>query len=579
MDHTEQLTRYTANFIDELVNSGLKHIVISPGSRSTPLAVLAKHHPEVKEWVLADERSAAFFALGVAKETGKPAALICTSGTAAANYYPAIVEASLGRVPLLVLTADRPHELRGVGAPQAINQIHMYGSFVKDFQEMALPEASPAMLDYVRHRAAKVTRLALQDNPGPVHVNFPYREPLMPDLSLDHLWGGSKTAYNSNVKGEKRVPGSALKELMDIMISNKKGLIVCGPQNDEQLALAIVDLAEALQIPVLADPLSQLRTGSHNKSNVIVSYDALFREQKTRQALQPDYILRFGAMPTSKSYRFYAEEHTDALQFVVEHGDDVREPTNHNSHYIFADSVRFCEDILLLIESRTRDTCWLDQWHTMERIAFNVLKHTQNHVLTEGETVRTVCEEIESGHALFIGNSMPVRDLDNFLFPTEKRVKTFGNRGASGIDGVISSALGVAAASEEQVTLIIGDLSFYHDLNGLLAAKHYHLPLRIILINNDGGGIFSFLPQAKETTYFEPLFGTPLDLDFEKVVSMYGGEFTSVTTSKDLKITLQNTNGKDGLHVLEVRTDRSENVKWHNDLWEKLAKEVLINHE
>src|SRR5699024_4132165 len=196
MYHTEHLTRYTANFMDELANNGLEHIIISPASRSTPLAVLAKHHPRIKEWILTDERSAAYFALGIAKKYGKPVDLICTSGNAATNYYPAIVEASLGRVPLIVLTADRLHELRGVGAPQAIDQVHLYGSYVKDFQEMELPQASSSMLNYVRNRAARVVRLTQQGNPGPVHVNFPFREPLMPNIQLEYLWGESEKPYN-----------------------------------------------------------------------------------------------------------------------------------------------------------------------------------------------------------------------------------------------------------------------------------------------------------------------------------------------------------------------------------------------
>lgn len=573
MDHTEHLTRYTANFMDELANNGLEHIVISPGSRSTPLAVLAKHHPRIKEWILTDERSAAYFALGIAKKSGKPAALICTSGTAAANYYPAIVEASLGRVPLLVLTADRPHELRGVGAPQAIDQVHLYGSYVKDFQEMALPEASSSMLNYVRNRAARVVRLTQQGNPGPVHVNFPFREPLMPNVQLEYLWGESEKPYNKYWAGEREISKSSLEALAKTLNGNPNGLIVCGPQTDSKLASAIVHLAEALHVPVLADPLSQLRTGDHSKSHVIATYDALFRDKKVRKTLKPDYVLRFGAMPISKSYRFFIEENEDAQQFVVEHGEEVREPTNHHSQYIFSDSIRFCKALIPLIKKSKSEADWLKQWKVMDETIINILKQTDD-VLTEGETVRIVSEDIKSNQALFTGNSMPVRDLDTFLFPSEKTFNTFGNRGASGIDGITSSAIGVAAVTGEQVTLIIGDLSFYHDLNGLLAAKHYHLPIRIILLNNNGGGIFSFLPQAKEATEFEALFGTPLDIDFEKVVMMYGGTFTTITTKQDLNSVLKDTNGKSGIHVIEIKTDRIKNAQWHKHLWEKTAEEV-----
>ena len=574
MDHNEKLTRFTANFIDELTLSGVRHIIISPGSRSTPLAMLCKHHPKVKEWILADERSAAYFALGIAKETGKPAALICTSGTAAANYYPAVVEASLSRVPLLIMTADRPHELRGVGAPQAIDQIHMYGDYVKDFQELALPEATPKMLDYARHRASRVARIAGQGNAGPVHVNFPFREPLIPDLSLPNLWSNNEKAFNMYLEGKKTISKSQLEKLAGILMTKEKGLIVCGPQEDPMLGETIGELAELLGVPVLADPLSQVRIGMHSKTNVIASYDALFRDEALRHSLKPEYILRFGAMPTSKSYRFYLEGHADVLQLVVEHEEEVREPTNHASTYLFTDSVKLCNDLMTYFEESEEPSDWLKQWRLLESTAADVVKHIEARVLTEGEAVRTVCETMPEEGAIFTGNSMPVRDLDTFLLPSDKEIRTFGNRGASGIDGIVSSALGVAAASEDPVTLIIGDLSFYHDLNGLLAAKQYNIPLTIILLNNNGGGIFSFLPQAKETKYFEPLFGTPLDIEFEKAVTMYGGEFHQVKTKADLQQKLQSARTNNGLSVIEVVTNRKENVLWHQQLWDSIAKKV-----
>ncbi|HLR70655.1 MAG TPA: 2-succinyl-5-enolpyruvyl-6-hydroxy-3-cyclohexene-1-carboxylic-acid synthase, partial [Pseudogracilibacillus sp.] len=270
MNHTEKLTRYTANFVDELVCSGLRHVVISPGSRSTPLAMLCSEHEEIDEWVLIDERSAAYFALGIAKEQKQPVALVCTSGTAAANYFPAIVEAYYARVPLVVLTADRPHELREVGASQAINQIDMYGKFVKDFLEMAPPEDTPEMIRYVRSRAAHAVQKAEQGNPGPVHLNFPFREPLLPDLSLDNLWGKqTDSCYNFPYEGTKRLYEYQLQILTEKIYGKQKGLFVCGPQVDEQLKEKITALSEKLQVPILADPLSQLRAGSHHKTTII----------------------------------------------------------------------------------------------------------------------------------------------------------------------------------------------------------------------------------------------------------------------------------------------------------------------
>src|SRR5690625_1425922 len=296
MNHTEKLTRYTANFVDELVCSGLRHVVISPGSRSTPLAMLCTEHERLNEWVLIDERSAAYFALGVARGTKRPVALVCTSGTAAANYFPAIVEAFYARVPLIVLTADRPHELRGIGASQTINQINMYGEFVKDFQEMAPPESTVEMLSYVRSRAARAVRIAEQGNPGPVHLNFPFREPLIPDLSLENIWGEqgkTDTCYNFTYEGMKRLSVEHLKAISKKISNKQNGLLVCGPQVDETLKGKMTALSEQLQIPILADPLSQLRAGEHEKASVISGYDAMFRSQTVREFLKPDYIIRF----------------------------------------------------------------------------------------------------------------------------------------------------------------------------------------------------------------------------------------------------------------------------------------------
>ena len=577
MNHTEKLTRYTANFVDELVCSGLRHVVISPGSRSTPLAMLCSEHEEIDEWVLIDERSAAYFALGIAKEQKQPVALVCTSGTAAANYFPAIVEAYYARVPLVVLTADRPHELREVGASQAINQIDMYGKFVKDFLEMAPPEDTPEMIRYVRSRAAHAVQKAEQGNPGPVHLNFPFREPLLPDLSLDNLWGKqTDSCYNFPYEGTKRLYEYQLQILTEKIYGKQKGLFVCGPQVDEQLKEKITALSEKLQVPILADPLSQLRAGSHHKTTIISGYDAMFRSKTIREILKPDYIIRFGAMPISKSFLFYVEEHEDVLQIVVEDYENMREPTNHASEYIFTDGSLLCEDLLAYVERETNGD-WLSKWRQMNDVINEELTFASDVKLTEGEAVREMMEVLPDRSRLFVANSMPVRDLDTFFLPTDKHIFVHANRGVSGIDGTVSSALGVAATTKEHVTLIIGDLSFYHDLNSLFAAKHYEIDITILLINNNGGGIFSFLPQAQEEKHFEALFGTPLNIEFEKAISMYGGAYELVDSKQHLQEALHQSYKRGGLTVLEVQTDRSENVLWHKQLWEKIEQRLLID--
>jgi 2-succinyl-5-enolpyruvyl-6-hydroxy-3-cyclohexene-1-carboxylate synthase len=575
MKHSEALTRYTTNFIDELTKNRVTDVVISPGSRSAPLALPAAENDNLKEWVIIDERSAAFFALGMAKKTKQPVVLICSSGTAAANYFPAIVEAHSSRVPLVVLTADRPHELRDVGAPQAIEQIKLYGDYVKWFHEMALPEDSSEMLNYARSKAARAVYMAEEGNPGPVHLNFPFREPLSPDFSLENLWGGTEDkVFSAAVDGKKRLDRQQIDNLLQQLDGKKKGIFVCGPQLDEDFAESITALAAKWGWPVLADPLSQLRSGSHVKENIIEGYDAILRNEKIRKVLKPDVIIRFGAMPVSKPYLFYVKQHKDVQQFVVENYTGYREPAGNRTEFIFADASSLCDDLFAAEQTLHKNNEWLIKWQHMNQIAKKHLLKKDNMEVTEGEAVRGLLEVIPDNSTIYVGNSMAVRDLDTFFMTAEKNIAVLANRGANGIDGMVSSGLG-AAAMGDPVTLVLGDLSFFHDMNGLLTAKHYKLNITILVINNNGGGIFSFLPQSKDPKHFEALFGTPLDIDFKKAVLMYDGEYAEAKTEKELKEILEKSYQFNGLSVVEVKTDRTENLHWHRRKWESIEQEIL----
>lgn len=575
MDYQERLTRYIANFVDELAGNGLTDVVISPGSRSTPLALTFAEHESIKEWVIIDERSAAFFALGMAKQTKRPVALVCTSGTAAANYFPAIVEAFYSRVPLIVLTGDRPPELQDVGAPQTIDQNRLYGVHVKWFHDMALPESSPQMLNYVRSKAARAYSVAMEGNMGPVHLNFPFREPLMPDFTLENLWGErSKSTFHASANGKKRLGQEQVNMLAEKLAQAKRGLIVCGPQTDEALAIAIAELAKACQMPVLADPLSQMRSGGHDKSNIIESYNAILRSESVRKKLKPDLIIRFGAMPVSKSYMFYVKENPDVEQFVIEDTEGFREPSGNQAKFVFADGAILCADLLSEVGKMKGHSSWLQTWQEMNEIAKKHLFSGKEEKVTEGEAVRALMEVIPDQSSLFVGNSMAIRDVDLFYKANSKSIELLANRGVNGIDGMISSALG-AAASGKTVTLLIGDLSFYHDMNGLLAAKHYDLSMTILLVNNNGGGIFSFLQQANDRKHFELLFGTPTDIDFSQAVSMYGGDYRIARTEDELVHILNDSYQKKGLKVIEIQTDREENKNWHLQKWQAIETEIL----
>ncbi|SES64231.1 2-succinyl-5-enolpyruvyl-6-hydroxy-3-cyclohexene-1-carboxylate synthase [Salinibacillus kushneri] len=574
MSHQENLTYYVAQFVDELVRSGIKDVVISPGSRSTPLSLTFAEHTSIRHWVNLDERSAAFFALGMAKEQKRPVALVCTSGTATANYYPAIIEAFYSRVPLVVLTADRPHELRDVGAPQAIDQIKMYGDYVKWFHEMALPDKSEAMLNYARSMASRAVSTAHQGNPGPVQLNFPLREPLVPDFSLPNIWESStKDVYLPYFSGKRTLYENKLKMILSQLKDGKQGLLVCGPQTDIRFRESIAQLADKWNIPVLADPLSQLRTGRHSKELIIEGYDTILKSEKVRKQLKPDFIIRFGAMPVSKPYRFFIEENPHMLHFVVEAYEGFREPTLKNTQYIYSDPVEFCTQSVQQSSSIEMDPDWTDKWVKMN----DMIKHKwiEGDELTEGHTVSIINQVYQDNHLLFVGNSMPIRDVDTFFTTIDREGLILGNRGANGIDGTVSSAVG-AAAHGKKVTLLLGDLTFFHDLNGLHIAKQYGIDLTIVLINNNGGGIFSFLPQAKESSnHFEVLFGTPLDLEFNHVITMYGGHHEKVESLEQLKESLNHAYQDGGLQVLEVQTDRRENVEWHRKQWDHIEKHAL----
>ncbi|RFB17902.1 2-succinyl-5-enolpyruvyl-6-hydroxy-3-cyclohexene-1-carboxylic-acid synthase [Bacillus sp. HNG] len=574
--NNQALTRYVASFVDELVRVGVTEAVVSPGSRSTPMAILMAEHPDMKVTINIDERSSAFYALGVAKATKKPVAILCTSGTAAANYFPAIVEAYYSRVPLIVLTADRPHELRDVGAPQAINQNQLYGNHAKWFVEMALPEESEQMLSYVRTMAGRAAGTALTAPAGPVHLNFPFREPLVPNLGLENLWGTNEyLRKNVNVVvGKPKMDEEQAQYISDLVSSKKKGIIVCGSHDDEEFGYAVANLAETLQFPVLADPLSQLRSGEHPKSYIVDGYDAFLRDEEFREAFSPDIIIRFGAMPVSKALLQYIQKHKNTPQIIVDGDGGWRDPTLSATDMVYCDEIEFCDAIVSRTEKR-KGSSWVNDWININNLVKeNVTKVHKEETLFEGKVFTELQEILPAGSTLFVGNSMPIRDLDTFFLNNEKSIHVLGNRGANGIDGLVSTAMGISSQNEHTV-LVIGDLSLYHDLNGLLAAKHHHLNITIVLINNDGGGIFSFLPQSQEEKHFETLFGTPIGLNYEHAVNMYGGKFTSIKDWTEFRHAITSSFEEKGLHVVEVKTDRHENVMIHRKLWNNVSQEII----
>jgi len=522
-----------------------------------------------------DERSAAFFALGIAKASKKPTILVCTSGTAAANYFPAIVEAKISRIPLVVLTADRPHELRDVGAPQAIDQLDLYGKHVKWFMEMSTPDNSPGMIRYAKTVGARAVAMATQHPSGPVHINIPLREPLIPDLdNLEHYRLEEKEKPSIRIEtGEFRISDSYFQDLAASLEgkADRKGIIICGEIDKEDFSEKIIHLAEKTGFPIIADPLSQLRSNNAENDLIIDTYDTFLRNEKVKIALKPDLIIRFGSMPISKPLTIFLRENVEAQQIVVDGGSGYRDPNQLTTDMVYCEEGYFCKKLASII-SYCSINHYLHKWMDMNELTKKELKQTAKiQEISEAKLFHSLGELIPDDAVLFVGNSMPIRDLDTFFHKQTKKVTIIANRGANGIDGTISTALGVAVI-KQPLFLIVGDLTFFHDLNGLILSQLHNLPITILLINNNGGGIFSFLPQVELPRHFELLFGTPLNIEFNHAVEMYKGQYELVEDWHALQMLFQQSDFTEGLRVWELRTNREKNLLEHRQMTEKIQK-------
>lgn len=581
LSHENVTWLYTHAFVDELARSGVKHVCLCPGSRSTPLAMTFAEHHAFKMWMHLDERSCAFFALGLAKASRKPVVLVCTSGTAAVNFFPAVAEASYARVPLVVLTADRPPELRDTGAPQTIDQIKLYGAYAKWFAEIALPEANVEMLRYARTMACRAVAKAEEAPAGVVHFNMPFREPLVP-LSVDISAGESERdvffgrsggrPFVEIVRSNHAPEKDSISALAHALTQSERGLIVAGMQYDPAFPGALTKLADALGYPILADPLSQVRCGEHCRENVIDAYDAFLRDGDAAKQLAPQVVLRFGVIPTSKPVLQYLQAHANARQILIDDGG-WNEPAHLASKIICAGATMFCDALAERIQARGGKSGWLEQWQAINSQAKSAISRqveTFNECF-EGRIFSELATLLPDNATCFLSSSMPVRDADTFFSTNARTIRFLSNRGANGIDGVVSCALGAGAASDGKLVLVIGDLALYHDMNGLLAAKLHRLNALIILLNNNGGGIFSFLPQAAYPAHFEQLFGTPHGLGFEHSANLYNANFCDVQDWKEFRTAVKNGLEKDGLQIVQVKTNRETNVTMHRAVWKAVS--------
>jgi 2-succinyl-5-enolpyruvyl-6-hydroxy-3-cyclohexene-1-carboxylate synthase len=600
MDPTNANTALASAFAEELARGGLRRVVVSPGSRSTPLAVALWREPGIEVTVIVDERSAAFFALGAAQASGAPVALLCTSGTALANYHPAVAEADESALPLIVLSADRPPELRGIGAGQTIDQIKTFGESVRWFCEVGTHEADDSGLLHLRSVACRaLARARGEIRPGPVHLNLPWREPLSPlpvegaVTATDELalHGRGERPLTAVTRVDLEPTAFVLDEVAGHIGDAIAGVIIAGRQTDPELREPLAHLARASGFPILAEPTSQLRLGPHDRSYVVTTYDTLLRDEHWARGVVPELVLRFGELPTSKPLRTWLAA-SGADQIVVDPSGGWNEPTGRAAAILRADPTECASGWAARLEGledeqRPGPRAWLDAEATALRAIAEELEGpaapetvtpTASSSIADLPASASAIEEAalhlalgkahKDGDLVYTASSMPIRDQETFLAPGPADVLLLCNRGANGIDGLISSGIGAAHASGHPTTIVTGDLGLLHDIGGLAALRDVTTPVRILVIDNGGGGIFHFLPQheALGGEEFEALLGTPRGVSVERAAALFDLPYRRLESLADLSTALAAGTG-----LIEVRTNREANVAAHR----RITKSVL----
>ena len=621
------MNEYIAALVDEFYQLGVRHAVFSPGSRSTTMAMLFTEYEGFETYMNIDERSASFMALGIAKAHKEPTVLVCTSGSAVAHYLPAILEAQYSGVPLIVLSADRPYTLLYTGAPQTVDQQKIFGTAVNYYEELAVPQDEHYYI-YPRQVARKAYMKAMDTKKGPVHINIPLFEPLVPELDRKHFEVGrstykvfkpnygdvfsyqnrsNNTSNASNASNVSNVSDvSYTKNTTDNSANNtnnfnnannannsnnsnlllaqyKRVLILAGPQIDVDEVESIRSFAENLQAPILADPLSNVRrchkTGAiddnhevaSNRNNdtdmtqkkhfsdvVISTYDAFLADKDLWPVLKPDCVIQFGQIVVSKRVQQMVASWDNVEYIEVNPTMDSMNPTVKTTMHMQASIDMFTH----LFAVKNEFNAYLNRWQRLEVAGKAQLSTAIEEPSSfEGRTIRELQQHIPDNSQVLVANSMTIRDFDYFWFSGESDAVLYGNRGVNGIDGTVSTALGLAT-NHQPTYLVMGDLSLFHDLNGLAVAKTHNLNLTIILHNNDGGGIFEYLPQ-KGTKYFDYLFSTSQGLDYSGAAKLYGCGYTKISSPDELSTVLAKVSKESGVHIIEIPTDREYSRQLH----------------
>ena len=541
------MNEYIASLVDELYQLGVRHAVFSPGSRSTTLAMLFQSHGGFHTYMNIDERSAGFMALGIAKAQGEPAVLVCTSGSALTHYGPAVVEAKHSGVPMIILSADRPYTLQQVGAPQTIDQQKYFGTAVNYYEELSVPSESH-YYTYPRQVARRAYLKANDHKLGPVHINVPLFEPLVPNREEEYFKQGLSAKPFRLVKYQEI---ASLASLLD----GKRVLILGGPSVTNPKV--VVDFANRIGAVVIGDPLSNLR----QYEGVISTYDAFLAHHERWEELRPDVVIQLGQIPVSKRIQQWMGTLTDIDYITVSPNAEVVNPSLTTTIHVMASVDVFLWEMSLGI-SVAQDLEYVRVWQQIESNSREQLDKVQEEPnLFEGRTIHMLQQMMSDEGQLLVANSMSIRDMDYFWATGRSQAMVYGNRGTNGIDGTVSTALGLSTNGKPTV-MLTGDLSFFHDMNGLAIGKTHGMNLTIILHNNDGGGIFQYLPQ-KGTDDFEYLFNTPQGINYSGLAIMYGLDYVKVTTNAELEQAMQDYIGTEGIHLIEVPTSKERSRELH----------------
>ena len=551
---------FCAVIVDGWISQGVRHAMIAPGSRSTPLALAIVARTEIHVEVFHDERSAAFAALGVGLATGQPAVLLCTSGTAAAHFHAAVIESSLSHVPLLVVTADRPPELKDVGAPQTIDQTKLYGGAVRWFHDPGVADIAASGSWHSLARQSYASTVGV--NSGPVHLNLPFREPLAGkaiELSSDQ-------PIRAQILGSIGLSDSEIQQAV-ALLENRKGIIIAGRGCGD--ASAISELAVSLGWPVLADSRSRCQGISES----VVHFDSLIRCQAFVEKHVPEVVLRIGESPSSKVLNQYVTK-SRAFQVHVSASENTFDADSQVSMHISSNPTTFCRGISRLINVAS-DPKNLSQWVNADKKARATIAKefaSSQNALNAPQVAFISRSSLSKGDNLFVSSSMPVRDLEWFGGDCSL-LHVFSNRGANGIDGVIASAIGVAIATRQKTLVLLGDVAFLHDSSSLTALADRDVDLKIVVTDNDGGGIFHYLPQAEIVSeqVFEKLFGTPHQTDLVRLAQAH----RLATFDCDSVEQLQKSLSTAGSCVIRVRTDRVSEVAIHQQLHELVSSTIV----